>query len=282
MPAGHLYVSDLDGTLVRSDTTLSPESRELLNRSIDEGALFTVASARSVHAMKPMLAGLRLRLPIIEFNGAFVTDFETGRHEIVHALDAGVAEAAYALFARDAVPPLVSTYDGERDSVYHGATHNDGIRSYLEGRDAAGDPRMRPVADPRRHLDEQVVCLTVIDRREALEALLPAVRDQFADRAQLTFFPDYFEPWWWLTLQAPGATKAQAIQRVLARCGLGAESLVVFGDQVNDISMFEIAGHAVAVENAIDAVKARAQEIIGSNESDSVAKFIARHWSASS
>ena len=62
-----VYVSDLDGTLLRSDATLSVFSRDTLTRLLSEGLLFTVASARSVASIRPILAGLKLPLPIIEF-----------------------------------------------------------------------------------------------------------------------------------------------------------------------------------------------------------------------
>ena len=70
----------------------------------------------------------------------------------------------------------------------------------------------------------------------------------------------------------PGATKALAIRR-LART-LGAERIVVFGDNRNDLPMFEIADLAVAVSNAIPEVLERADIIIGDHNSSAVAEFI--------
>ena len=67
-----LYVSDLDGTLLRNDTSLSQYSKDTLNALLDQGLLFTVASARSIASMRHVLADLPLRLPVVEFNGAFV------------------------------------------------------------------------------------------------------------------------------------------------------------------------------------------------------------------
>ena len=81
-----LYVSDLDGTLLRSDTSLSQYSKDTLNFLLDQGLLFTVASARSIATMRRLLAGLRLRLPVVEFNGAFVSDLASGRHYLVREL----------------------------------------------------------------------------------------------------------------------------------------------------------------------------------------------------
>jgi len=56
------------------------------------------------------------------------------------------------------------------------------------------------------------------------------------------------------------------------------ERVTVFGDHINDIPMFEEAGHAVAVENAVPELKVHADEVIGPNTSDSVVRWLAAHW----
>ena len=76
-----LYISDLDGTLLQGDATLSPYSRQLLNSLLQEGLPFTVASARSIVSMQPILKDVALSLPVIEFNGAFISDLATGRQD---------------------------------------------------------------------------------------------------------------------------------------------------------------------------------------------------------
>lgn len=62
-------------------------------------------------------------------------------------------------------------------------------------------------------------------------------------------------------------------------CGIADRELIVFGDHVNDINIFRTAAHAVAVANAMPDLKRHATQVIGSNEEDSVVKFIREHWS---
>ena len=81
------YISDLDGTLLRSDASLSSYSKSCLNEMIADGLQFTVASARSVVSMRHILDGLEISLPIIEFNGAFISDLKTGYHEVINWSD---------------------------------------------------------------------------------------------------------------------------------------------------------------------------------------------------
>lgn len=76
---GILYVSDLDGTLLRRDGTLSAQSAALLNGCMERGLLFTIATARSWNSAGPLLSKLRLTLPVITYNGAFLVDPQTKR-----------------------------------------------------------------------------------------------------------------------------------------------------------------------------------------------------------
>ena len=82
-----LFISDLDGTLLNDNAMLSNFSLKNLNALIEKGLQFTVASARSVIAMQKILKGLKIKLPVIEFNGAFLSDLRTGKHVIVNEIN---------------------------------------------------------------------------------------------------------------------------------------------------------------------------------------------------
>lgn len=86
-----LYVTDLDGTLARDDLSLSPEARAELCALLAEGAAITVASARSVTSIRVILGDIPFALPIVESSGAFLSDYRTGRHELVTAIPAPLA-----------------------------------------------------------------------------------------------------------------------------------------------------------------------------------------------
>lgn len=270
-----LYVSDLDGTLLNPGGKLSETSRELLGLMLADGLQFTVASARSVSSIAGMLEGLDIRLPVIEFNGAFITDLQTGRHLAVNSLSDSVKHGVYFEIQAAGFLPFISTYDGERDNLYHSKILNDGMRWYYDDRTALKDPRFRPPRALEGVLDEQVICFTVIDREEALKPLEARLKRLYGELISLHLFRHlYSAGWCWLTVHDARACKARALKTLLDMLGLKPEDLTVFGDDINDISMFEQAGRAIAVANAIEDVKKRADMLIGSNGEDSVAKFI--------
>lgn len=272
-----LYVSDLDGTLLDAGGKLSETSRALLSGMLINGLQFTVASARSVWSIGQMLEGLLITAPVIELNGAFVSDVSTGRHLVINSLSDAVKHAVYLEIQAAGFLPFISTFDGERDNLYHSSILNDGMQWYLDDRTAIRDPRLRPPRSLDTILDEQVICFTIIDREEKLKPLEERLRRLYGDLVNLHLYRHlYSSGWHWLTVHDARACKSRALKALLDMLGLQSSDLTVFGDDVNDIAMFEQAGRAVAVSNAIEPVKERAHLLIGSNCEDSVAKFIYR------
>ena len=270
-----LYVSDLDGTLLRNDAGVSDFTRTELNRLIDEGLAFTVASARSVVTIREVLEGLRVRLPVIELNGAFVSDFATGEHLIVNAIEAEQAPELHEDVRAHGCAPILSCYDGHADRVYYDRPRNGGMAGYIRNRTEARDPRLRQVADLTEAFRDRVVCMTVIDSASVLRELKAAIAEKYDGDVVTHLFEEYYnQGWHWMTIHGREASKDRAVRAVARHCGLEDRPLVVFGDQENDLCMFEIADWCVAVENAHPALKSRADEIIGANESDSVVRFL--------
>jgi Cof subfamily protein (haloacid dehalogenase superfamily) len=273
-----LYISDLDGTLLRDDAALSPHTRRELVSFIREGVPITIASARSIYSIRPLLGDIPFRLPIIEGNGAFITDYPTGRKEIIHDLDRERARKAFDTILASGSKPFISGNGKAGDFLYFKDIINPGMEAYIAERRRTGDKRLRKVEDLRAALetpDNRVTCISVIDSAERIMELNGEIRGQAGDGFASTEFEYRENPGWhFLTLHDPLATKDNAIRCLRSRWGLAEAELVVFGDDVNDVGMFRIADRCVAPSNAKDCIKALAHEIIGSNQDDSVVRYI--------
>ncbi len=275
-----LYVSDLDGTLLQNDASLSSFSENSLREMLADELLFTVASARSVVSIGQMLRGLPLSLPVIEFNGAYLSDLSSGRHEIINALEPAVAAGVYETIKAHGFMPMISSFDGTDDRVHYGQMLNEGMHWYLQDRLDHRDSRWRGAAvNLADALQEQVVCLTTIAQKAPLADLQAAISEAYAGNVETHLFENQYSPGWhWLTVHDRWATKDQAIRTLTKNYGLVGAEVVVFGDHINDLKMFAAADKAVAVGNAQAEVKACADLIIGTNDEDSVTKFIRGHW----
>lgn len=270
-----IYISDLDGTLLSNDATLSEFTKHDLRQLLNNGLQFTVASARSVVAMQKILEGIPLRLPVIEFNGAFISDLATGKHEIVNHLKAEILPEILFLTKQHNCIPFISSFNGNEDCLYYEEIINNGMRWYLNDRIRAKDKRLKYVANLADTFDDQVVCFTIIAQKEALMELTAEMEKRFSESVELDLSENqYSSGWYWLTVHDKRATKDQAINTLIKKLGLSKNELTVFGDNSNDIKMFKLAGHSLAVSNAKDELKRYATQIIGTNEEDSVIRYI--------
>jgi Cof subfamily protein (haloacid dehalogenase superfamily) len=267
-----LHVSDLDFTLLRSDGSVSTYTTAVVNELVSNGGLFTVATARSLDSVKRVCAGLDLRLPIITYGGCLTVD-EHGIISDIRFLPTTAAEALRAAVADEAAHPAILTFEHGRDWIrWHPGSMSAALRGFLGAR--AGDRRLREIteADP---LDWSTVFYVSILGTETETA---AVRQRLSDslRTCSVFHgPDPSTPeTWWLEFHDASSTKADAVAR-LAR-ELGATQVVVFGDNNNDLPMFGIADVSYAVANAAAQVQEAATGVIGSNDEDGVARWIAR------
>ena len=266
-----LYVSDLDKTLMRSDKSLSPYTVSTLNRLIRKGVLFTYATARSIQSAKEITGGLEMTLPAVIRNGTTLADNTTGKLLWKAVFSAEEMEILMTRLPELGPCGFVSTYLGDdmMKLCLEGA-HSPGMQAYME--EHRNDPRFAAVGTLQEMFAGSPGYVTLVDRKENLESACARMKEYRG--WEVVFQQDAYSPDYWLEICPDNSTKAKALLRLKAE--IGADRLVVFGDSVNDLPMFAVADEAYAVSNAIDEVKAAATGIIGSNDEDSVAHFIAR------
>ncbi|GLV77144.1 HAD hydrolase family protein [Streptomyces hygroscopicus] len=273
-----LYVCDLDGTLLRPDATLSAYARAGLNRLLDAGVPLTIASARSVVAMRSLLAGVRLRLPVIELNGAFLSDLSSGRHLAQWTLDGRTAAAVMSALAEFGTEPVITSWDPVRgrDHVTYGPRRNEGTAWYVEEKRAYGDPRLRPADDVAAATEGDAIATVTAfvpdSRAPRLAARLEAVA---GDTALVLAAANAYVPGWTeVQVAHAGAEKGAAVRHLVDVTGLGGARVTVCGDHLNDLPMFAVADRSVAPANAHPRVRDLATVVVGPNSDDGVVRFL--------
>ena len=270
-----IYVCDLDGTLLRNNAAISDYSRACLVKLLKADVNISIASARSLTSMKKILGDLPFKLPVIAINGAYISDYQSGRHFVINAINKEIADEVYSEILAHNCMPFVSSFNGSEDLLYYQHTVNDGMRWLIEDISEGHGKKLRQTDNLKNTLIEQVVCMTVIAEYEIIRDLTALLMDRFGEHLQMHFFENPYSPQWhWLTIHDKKACKAVAIKTLLEMKGFSSDELTVFGDNLNDVNMFKMAGCSVAVENATDEIKRYADKIIASNETDSVVKYI--------
>lgn len=271
----HLYVSDLDGTLLDERGGLSLRTKRGLLALLKQDVDFTIASARSHASIKSIFGDFPFRLPIIEFNGGFITDYATGEHIETNALDSGLASDVFDRVIKSGQRPFVSSFNGTEDCVHYDELINAAMLWYENRRRRARDKRLRRTADLRATTQEQVISMTVMAQNEAsIRALKDDLETTYGERLRLYSYENaYSKGSWWLTIHAARASKHFALLTLRDRYVPGAR-VTAMGDNLNDLDMLRIADRAIAVENALPELHKIAHQVVGHHRTDSVVRFV--------
>ncbi len=271
----YLYVTDLDGTLLDERGRLSARSRTGLLALLERGVPITVATARSYCSISAIFGDMPFSLPIIEFNGAFITDYATGEHLETNSIARYLAFELFDLIESSGHSPFVSSFNGREDCLHYCESLNAAMKWYEQRRRKAGDPRLRKTKDLRCTMSEDVVSLTIMgDDESSIMSLMARIQESYGAFVSLYCYENAYSPGtYWLTVHDRRANKRTAIESLKRRIGVPLE-VVALGDNVNDIEMLEAADQAIVVQNAVPELHALAHRIIPPHHTDSVIAFL--------
>ena len=258
-----LVISDVDGTLVNHDKQLTPAVADAVRRLEASGVAFTLVSARCPRGVQPLIETLGVKGPVAAYNGGTIF---TGDGEVIehHLIPADVTRGLLAMTK----PELVSIWVFA-DGVWHADT-TDNPHVARERLSANQEPVI--VTDFDQFADRAEKLTVVSDDAPLLARLSAAAQAKYGGQATIAQSQTYF-----LDVTATVANKGDAVAALAKTHGVPLDKVAVFGDQFNDVPMFDRAGFSVAMGQAPDGVKAKADEISTSNEENGVAVAIDRY-----
>lgn len=269
-----LFVTDLDGTLLSSDSRVTANSVAMLNEAISNGALFSIATARTPSTVSLLMRDVNARLPFIVMTGAALWNKATGKFSDTITINPESASNILEIIKRHSLPSFVYCLRKDKIHIYHTGSLSDTEREFIDERKGSDYKEFHIPEDGCSAMPEPLtdVCLFYSMQPSAL--VEATYRDIKANvDCNPIFYHDMFGPQTGIMeVFSPLASKANAVMRLKEMTG--ADRVVAFGDNVNDLPMMRVADVAVAVENAVEEVKAAAGIIIPANTTDSVARFI--------
>ncbi|MET7413958.1 HAD family hydrolase [Streptomyces rubiginosohelvolus] len=252
-----LVATDLDGTLLRGDDTVSERTREALAAATAAGAAHIIVTGRAVPWTRHILDDLGYEGLAVCGQGAQV--YHAGEHKLLTSLTLDRQLAGLALSKIEAeVGPLhlAASRDGLEGEVLVGPGYRvqEGPLPYLFVDDATEmwTAPLNKVYIQHPELDDDALAFAA---RAAVGSLVDVV---MAGAGVVEILP-------------LGLSKATGLSLAARRLGVKAADTIAFGDMPNDIPMFGWAQHGVAMANAHDDLKAVAHEITASNEDDGIA-----------
>jgi len=268
-----LYITDLDHTFLHSNQAVSPFSKDVWNEKSKHASL-SVATARSFSKTQEFLKELQLNLPLILLDGAMVATREKKLISL-NTLDKEISDSIIKESINFGIYPYVIALDDHKtlDETFDIPPVLNHYQKYLIDTHYTNDKRLEFKKEIRG--SDETLKLVYMGEESVLRPLSEHLKKVFGADIEVKLSPENYMKCYFLTILHPLSDKAHALEKVHEYLNIEAKNTTVFGDSINDIGMFKLAGTAVAVNNALDVVKKEADIILDeSNDEDAVAKYL--------
>lgn len=246
-----IFVSDLDGTFLNRQNQVAPYSVRIIKAALAQGYQFMIATGRSWHSARALLAAVDIDCDFILLNGA---EWRKSTGEVLKRQFIGRAELVQIL-------QLLDNAQIEYEI-------NSTLGDFVGPHSIFNNPNILEKASDFLTLSaEALKVYTYTFDPEKLAKM----------KAQITAIPTITltsSGSWNLEITSRAVDKAQMLEQVLASYGYSKSECLLFGDGANDLTMFQTFPHTCAMANAIPAVKALAEFTTTTNEDCGVAKLI--------
>ena len=265
-----LFLSDLDGTFLNSKGEISETSAKIISDLADKGVLFTVATARTHATVMHMFRDIPLTCPLVLMNG--VTLYNPAEKKIIscNAIPTDLGNRIIKELRERNIDPMLYFQNGDSLDIYYSKISNDYQKKYVEQRIDCSGKRFIKTDSPVKIEDKKLIYIVCLDYYENLKDAYDAV-EALGD-AHCMFYRDNYSDLYFLEIISREVSKGTSALQV--KDLIGADRMVAFGDNLNDIPLFEAADESYAVSNAEEKLKNIATGVIGSNDEDAVARFI--------
>ncbi len=266
-----LYVSDLDGTLFNSKKEISQFSADIINRFIDDGGLFSVATARMAYGCEDKLRVLKLNIPIILMNGVCLYLLNEKEYINVKTIDYSKIVQIEGVLNDYKVGGFMYTFRNNKLSIYYKNNEDLQYTQYYSEKAIEECHEIRKIDSFAEFAsDKLVIYFALTGDKDQISSIWGDI-DSISE-INSAMYLNIYNGLYCLEIFDGKGRKDLALQEL--QNYIDVNEVIVFGDNHNDISMIKIADKSLAPQNAVAEVKDIVDEIIESCDDDGVAKYI--------
>lgn len=254
-----VFLCDLDGTLLNGNAELPAEAVQKLCALAEAGVRVSFATARTIRSVKYILAGIPFTLPVSLMNGVLLRDMNEGKYVSVKSLEREKVSLIRAAYDAGEVSPFVYFLD-ESDELlacYEEITCDGSERFMRERMQKYSKPFT--CCEKGNYPNGTPIYFSAIDYKDKILKSEKAIA-KIEGIGHTCYKSTYDEDMWYLEVFAADASKKSAAEEL--RCLSRADRIVCFGDNRNDIPMFEASDEGYAVEGAPDDLLRIADETV--------------------
>ncbi len=257
-----LIVTDMDGTLLRSDHSLSPEFKEIYQELKDNNILFVPASGRQYYSIVSYFEDFKDELAVIAENGTYVT--YKGNEVFVDNLDWNFVKEIITEVRKIEGANIVLA---GKNAAYVESTDEEFL-DYFKNYYAKNSW----VEDLTKIENEQFIKIAINHTGGTEQNVLPKVFHFEKNGLKVVVSGEV-----WLDIMNEGSNKGVALHSLINKLNISAEEIIVFGDFMNDLEMLNLTKNSFAMQNAHPNVKNAANFLAPSNDEDGVIQIIKKY-----
>lgn len=268
----NIYITDLDHTFLRTDLSLSDYTKTIWN-SRAKHSILSVATARTYKKTAQFLEGVYINAPMILLDGSLVA---TMQQQIIDTkfISKEIGDMIVAEGEKLGIYPFILSLaptKGLHELFLHSNILNS-FQSQVLTR-YTKDDNLQEERDIKAM--ENNFKIVYMGEESQLRELQERIKALFGDTLKYILAPEAYVGCYFLTILHKDADKAHGIRSIAEHVGFDMKNLTVFGDNLNDLGMFELANTSVAVANAHTQLKDVADIVLEyTNDEDGVAKYL--------
>jgi Cof subfamily protein (haloacid dehalogenase superfamily) len=271
-----LLAVDLDGTLVRRDGTVHADDSAAIERLQAVGVPVTIVTGRLYSGSVDVARRVGIRGPIACVDGSHIVDPIDAREHVHHAIDGADAAALRRIVERHRTASFLFA----QDAIVHDP-RGEAFVPYVQTWSPNISVVDRVTAHPHWEHERGVLAVVAVGPDAQIDAMVREVRDELGHAALVVSFAvARFAGTSALVVRALGPTKGTAIEWLATHHGCTTAEIVVVGDWLNDVPMFEVAGRSFVMGQAPEHVKARATDALAADtwSGGGIAEAVAAAW----
>ncbi len=255
-----LIATDLDGTLLRGDKTISARTSTALRRAVEAGMIVVAATGRQPGGLPGSLTECGVGY-VVGANGAIGVERASRRVLFEEPIPAEVVNSLVAT-VRELMPQARLSVARQHGEYY---LYEPGYRDLILAHEQVPESYLRPGLEADLTA-EATLKLSVRDPGLSAEEMLATLSAATVPGVHATTSGAPF-----LEISVAGVTKATGLQRLCDALSISSAEVIAFGDAGNDAEMLAWAGRGVAMGNATPAVREIADEVTATNDADGLA-----------
>jgi len=267
----NIYITDLDHTFLRNDLSISDYTKSIWNAKADDSIL-SVATARTYKKTAQFLRDVHINAPMILLDGSLIATMDK---KIIDTkfITKDIADSIIDEGGKFGIYPFILALadNNLNEAFLYSDICNEDQKKVLTR--YVKDDNLQECKNIKAMKDNFKI--VYMGEESLLRDLARHIEDIFGDELKYILAPEAYIGCYFLTILHKNADKSHGIQSVSEYVGFDLNKLTVFGDNFNDVGMFDLAGTAVAMQNAQDGVKSKADIILPhTNDEDGVAKYL--------